>query len=1466
MRRVRRLPAIGLGTAGLALIATAAAVLLTPAGTWLLARAAESVAPRWGWQVAVGSVEGAPATGVSFSQLAAHNEAAGIHLQASLVTVDPWAYAVTVISPEVDVVRRPGPEETAADTAPPPRLPVARLPGLRVRDGRLRMLLLPDSVDVDFEGVSLAYQAKTGGDSADAPPRGELVAEAISWRLSRAGREEARGHLRGRVHLEPMRVELLELTVGAVSESWAADLSGGASVVLVPGLPLRVRATGTVEGDSTEAATFAAELVGDLTPPNLRLTAQGQGAHYAVGPLSLRALASVDGDQIRLGNLQVGVLGGEVAGTATYRPATDSLEAAVSWRNLHLEAVPGSGVAGILEGQVSAAGAPAQRRYAGSMSGRVRGVDALPGGPLDAEMTAAVDPYGVLTVQLSSPVGDIATRGTVDPSGAYDLALSGRLRPARLVGRAMGDVAVRGRLVPDTVKVDLRASDLPDEVRGLGPAHLKLQLTGGRLLDADLSLAGRAAALTAQVDVAETRLEAGTLQVRDLELARVDSQFAGQVSGSARANGSMRDRTLQGSASLQLRDLVVSGWQLGQAEVQLDLSPGALSASLAAPGLEATVEVDTALVLAARAALDDVAVVGPEGADGEAPATAVLSGVMRASGPLREPRLLTAELALSRLEAAQGPWQARASGPVVVSYQEGAGELRQARLETPLGQALVSGATRGDSIGLELRIDSLQWAPVHPQLTGRGGLALDVRGTVSDPVLVAELTSEGLLMAGRRLGVLSGRLSVSDSLLLAVDLRQDAGSGVRAETAVADSSLAVRLAVPLAPWRGRLGGGPARGRLMVEARQLRFGPLAKWALEDSVSGVIDASCRLEMPVPAGREQADWSLLTGQLTVRRAAVEKEGFRADLRDAVRADFEDGEVAVSPVIVPLLVYRRNLRALGPAGVVRAQGGTGGDRGQELTVQIDSVDLAAVERLPGVRDLSLPEGFLSARGSVRGPAGHRHFAATAQIHLDDLGDVGAQAAGGTEGAEAKVMWRTPADDSLGVALAVPAMPARGGLDWERGNLKLRSDSLDVAVFLELLPQLESLGGTVTADVDITGLGPRPQLAGQIGFRGLSFGLLDVQPVYQLPDGVMVFAGNRGDLQGFSGTAHHGRGRLDLTGYVELASLSDIRFQMDLAAEGLPYRYETIFEAPAVNANLSFAVANGESLVEGDVRLADALAEAPLVDLTAPPIPPPPAVQDPFLEAMRLNVFVDVRNLAVRNELTDLTMEGSSRIYGTFYKPRLQGEMQIVKGQVILLNRTFAFTKGTVVLDQLVPTYSILDLAYDPLLLNPELDLVATTTVKPIDADEEARQVTMSIQGPALRVLPRFTSEGLGEGEIISLLAFGSTTPANYQDALYTTAGQLVLSRGATRVGLDEFQLLPRGTVLSTADGSALRLGKHITSPIPMWVRYEALTRDPAIGQLRLEYDVTSYARVKATAQSEYQVYGLGIGFRREF
>ena len=120
----------------------------------------------------------------------------------------------------------------------------------------------------------------------------------------------------------------------------------------------------------------------------------------------------------------------------------------------------------------------------------------------------------------------------------------------------------------------------------------------------------------------------------------------------------------------------------------------------------------------------------------------------------------------------------------------------------------------------------------------------------------------------------------------------------------------------------------------------------------------------------------------------------------------------------------------------------------------------------------------------------------------------------------------------------------------------------------------------------------------------------------------------------------------------------------------------------------------------------------------------------------------------------------------------------------------------------------------------------------------------------------------------MLNLLAFGQTTTQNadYANALYTAAGQLLLSRHVQRGGLDEFLLLPSGTTLGTVGQSAVRVGKFLSWPLPIWVRYEAGTRAAAAGQFEVEYHITSWMTIDATAYSEYQLYGVGVGLSREF
>ena len=163
-------------------------------------------------------------------------------------------------------------------------------------------------------------------------------------------------------------------------------------------------------------------------------------------------------------------------------------------------------------------------------------------------------------------------------------------------------------------------------------------------------------------------------------------------------------------------------------------------------------------------------------------------------------------------------------------------------------------------------------------------------------------------------------------------------------------------------------------------------------------------------------------------------------------------------------------------------------------------------------------------------------------------------------------------------------------------------------------------------------------------------------------------------------------------------------------------------------------------------------------------------------------------------------------------------------------------------------------------------------TRIRPIDEDQEY-EIIFKLQGPVQEVAPRFVSEpSVEDTELLMLVAFGSRSSpsallsAENRGALYSTAGQLLLSRQVKKIGLDEFQILPSGTVLGTVGEPSVRMGKYFKIPLPVWVRYEASTKDPSLGEFRVEHKLRSYLTITGQAQSEYERYGLGLGLKKEF
>ena len=85
--------------------------------------------------------------------------------------------------------------------------------------------------------------------------------------------------------------------------------------------------------------------------------------------------------------------------------------------------------------------------------------------------------------------------------------------------------------------------------------------------------------------------------------------------------------------------------------------------------------------------------------------------------------------------------------------------------------------------------------------------------------------------------------------------------------------------------------------------------------------------------------------------------------------------------------------------------------------------------------------------------------------------------------------------------------------------------------------------------------------------------------------------------------------------------------------------------------------------------------------------------------------------------------------------------------------------------------------------------------------------------------------------------------------------------------MGLNEFTILPSSEIAGAEPGTALRAGKYLGGlPFPLWVRYEALLKEMAAGEVRVEHRIKSFLTIVGSAQSKYDSYGLGIGLKREF
>lgn len=1423
------------------LLAAIVVIGVSPIGSHLVLHAARGPIAKAGWRMTVAEISGGLLSAVQLRGL--HAEGGGSSAVADTVDVSVWRWSVDIRGLKArwqlaDSSAHDAPAEIPAkqrDLSVPDYLP-------QIRVSRVRLDVV-EGDEVRWRGQQLEAHWRP---AVGIGGTGRLKLSTTGTLPTSTGPLTTRLDLTAALKDDRLRVQVKE--VGIRHDTTMIRASGSMVLGMTGELPIEAALDFDMHpwieetGDSDPIRDAApvteleghVELAGPLRPLSLDAIVSFQGQMAGAGPLGGRFIARADSTVLQIDSLIASVAGGELSGRGEL-----GFDGTASGQATLKEAEAGM-ILPSLGGQVEASVEYSSTPTTGATVDFVGTSAALAGltpVAVDLRIEARIAGDSLTATAHSDILGMVEATGSSSGQGTF--AVRGRLDAAPWVGSSVL-VTVEGTATTSSFDLNLLAADLPFGA-DLGPLGVHLQLHSGHRLDVAAHAAGRQLVAAATLDLGSVRFDTLALSAQRLDLARWSPALGGALDGELRGRGPI-DLGVDIRAGVQLDSLRVAGWHL---QVPLDLSArittGRLSVALKGEGVDLLVSADTDSIQGSAQ------IEGAQLLQGED--ELFLRGRLQASATWSTLATPTLSMSVDSAAVTIAGLIARTTTTVVASLQSDQAELTETTLVTSLGDLRLEGSWNGGEGVMTAVIDSLDLAPWSGWEAAGGKAHVRVEGGLPMPRVAASVTARDLVFNEQSLG----------PLLVSTQLGGDGSTGRLILGDTVTPALVVELTTPI-HLLDAAAHGDQMARWQIAARDYEARPLLFGATQDSSSVRISGQIDLSLPLSQLTGDLDWSQWTGSISIDRFRLLRSMGELKLADQVMAHLDEGSFSVEGLSLSLEVDRLDTTQTRLVGAAEMSGVV--DRvDSDLRLRLRDIDIGSVAQLFELE--SGLAGLVSGEAVFTGTPSSPALDVEAAASLDELGLATLRIRGRPLGWNVLGKWRTPAEDELTASIGVPP-DSVGWPDWANAKMRVRSDGIDLAALLDQWGELDDLEGRVQVELSVVDL-IHPQVDGQINVEKLQMALLDMTPGYRFDAGEVRFDGSaRGQLDGFVGTSTEGKGSLELSGEIRIQSILAPELEIHLLLDGVPFRYGDIFETPEVDADITWEqMADGNRLA-GFLRLKKPLALIQVLDLEAP-LPPPPAVRNRLLETTAMDLFIDIDELRTLSEISDVTLDGGVRLYGTLSKPRFQGEMNVTSGTLLLLNRSFTFDRGRIITDRLVPSFSILDIAYDPLLLDPELDMKATSNVRDTQADID-REVTFELRGTARSTAPVLTSSGLSDTEVLNLLAFGDPIGESRRDVLYT-AGQLLLSRQVRKVGLDEFQLLSSGSVHGATIGKpSLRLGKYIDWPLPMWLRYEGLTKNMATGQLEAEYRITRLLKVDARTNSDRGVYGIGLVLEKDF
>ena len=290
-----------------------------------------------------------------------------------------------------------------------------------------------------------------------------------------------------------------------------------------------------------------------------------------------------------------------------------------------------------------------------------------------------------------------------------------------------------------------------------------------------------------------------------------------------------------------------------------------------------------------------------------------------------------------------------------------------------------------------------------------------------------------------------------------------------------------------------------------------------------------------------------------------------------------------------------------------------------------------------------------------------------------------------------------------------------------------------------------------------------------------------------------------------------------------------------------------------------------------------------------------PQDTPDPFLESIALDVAVDVTDLAVENNIAQLTVEGGVALGNTVQNPLVTGNAVAEEDGVIrYLGATFELETGRIDLTRRVPLESFTALIEYPVAqLDPVLNIQAWAP-RVRDIHDTYYEVELLASGPVSTVTPQLraaprddnATEILASGsrslagpeviygpEVVSLLTFGTAgltslgTPDEYagmRNRAFMMTGEALAE---ALLNLDEVQV--EGDPFSM--NSAIQAGSPVQLTLSKRINRRARVSFTRLFQsseysLRVGYQLTDYLYIETFSDQSGELPQNGIDLRVKF